>query len=221
MRKANSEQSNNTKETINYYPFGSEMRMSSPYQIIRKTGGLSRCVQIILLCCLLASCNTQMPINEFFCIMSTKDVPDVSIDSIQFQRVYIDGSCIKCGTIENPLFCDNIKYDTLSRYRVVVVGNVFFEQDDDSQEEYEKIDSVGIESFIVIRPNSPREFYSNNPNWSNKRWKECPLPKRVLEEIKKDFLKRMKYKRYRFNKSALGDMLPIKGYATQYEYRLY
>ena len=44
MRKANSEQSNNTKETINYYPFGSEMRMSSPYQIIRKTGGLSRCV---------------------------------------------------------------------------------------------------------------------------------------------------------------------------------
>lgn len=48
MRKANSEQSNNTKETINYYPFGSEMRMSSPYQIIRKNGitqgGLSRCV---------------------------------------------------------------------------------------------------------------------------------------------------------------------------------
>lgn len=39
MRKANSEQSNNTKETINYYPFGSEMRMSSPYQIIRKNGG--------------------------------------------------------------------------------------------------------------------------------------------------------------------------------------
>ena len=38
MRKANSEQSNNTKETINYYPFGSEMRMSSPYQIIRKNG---------------------------------------------------------------------------------------------------------------------------------------------------------------------------------------
>ena len=178
-------------------------------------------LQIILLCCLLASCNTQMPINEFFCIMSTKDVPDVSIDSIQFQRVYIDGSCIKCGTIENPLFCDNIRYDTLSRYRVVVVGNVFFEQDGDSQEEYEKIDSVGIESFIVIRPNSPREFYSNNPNWSNKRWKECPLPKRVLEEIKKDFLKRMKYKRYRFNKSALGDILPIKGYGTVYEYRLY
>ena len=38
MRKANSEQSNYTKETINYYPFGSEMRMSSPYQIIRKNG---------------------------------------------------------------------------------------------------------------------------------------------------------------------------------------
>ena len=27
---------NNIKETINYYPFGSEMRMSSPYQIIQK-----------------------------------------------------------------------------------------------------------------------------------------------------------------------------------------
>ena len=49
MRKANSEQSNNIKETINYYPFGSEMRMSSPYQIIRKTGGLSRCVTELVL----------------------------------------------------------------------------------------------------------------------------------------------------------------------------
>ena len=53
MRKANSEQSNNTKETINYYPFGSEMRMSSPYQVIRKngnnTGGLSRCVTELVL----------------------------------------------------------------------------------------------------------------------------------------------------------------------------
>lgn len=49
MRKANSEQSNNTKETINYYPFGSEMRMSCPYQIIRKTGGLSRCVTELVL----------------------------------------------------------------------------------------------------------------------------------------------------------------------------
>lgn len=42
MRKANSEQSNYTKETINYYPFGSEMRMSSPYQIIRKNGKITQ-----------------------------------------------------------------------------------------------------------------------------------------------------------------------------------
>lgn len=32
---------NNVKETINYYPFGSEMRMSSPYQIIRKNGKMN------------------------------------------------------------------------------------------------------------------------------------------------------------------------------------
>ena len=32
---------NNIKETINYYPFGSEMRMSNPYQIIRKNSKMN------------------------------------------------------------------------------------------------------------------------------------------------------------------------------------
>lgn len=32
---------NNIKETINYYPFGSEMRMSNPYQIIRKNSNMN------------------------------------------------------------------------------------------------------------------------------------------------------------------------------------
>ena len=136
---------------------------------------------IILTCLLLVSCGTLMSNEKFFGTVSTKDISNVSIDSVSFRNSYIDGSCVSCGTILEPLFDYDIKYDTLSHYKVIVLGEIIFEKDND-------------------KLHSQREFYSDtNHKWSrDKLWKECPLPKYILRKIRNDFLKRKKYTRYIF-----------------------
>ena len=182
-----------------------------------------RCFLFLLICCMLNGCSTLMPCEKFFCTVSTKDIPDVSISNISFITGYIHDDCKKCGTISDPLFDFNIKYDTLSHYRVLVLGYVVFGNEMNHKNQYETIDSVGIKRLVIMRMHSQQELYGKKEdcNWSNRNWNECPLPKRILKEIRDDFLKRMKYRRYIYNKSVLDDSLSINGYTTQYYYSLY
>jgi hypothetical protein len=138
--------------------------------------------------------------EKFFGTVSTKDISNVSIDSVSFRTSYIDGSCVSCGTILEPLFDYDIKYDTLSHYKVIVLGEIIFEKDNDKKNQYKRVDSVKIKSLVIDKLHSQREFYSDtNHKWSHdKLWKECPLPKYILRKIRNDFLKRKKYTRYIF-----------------------
>ncbi len=174
-------------------------------------------ILILWACCLLMGCSTSMQHERFFCTLSARDIPDVSEESITYRTDYIDYHFVEAGTISNPLFGFDIKYDTLSHYRVVVLGRlVFGETKHDGQ--YERIDSVEINRLIISSLNAPRELYCKNGDeyCSKISWKECSLPKKNLKKIRKDFLIRMKYKRYVINKSD-----SIKGITTLYEYHLY
>ena len=174
-------------------------------------------------CCLLMSCGALLTSEEFFNTISTKDIPDVSVKSISYRTGYVDSECIKCGIISEPLFDYSIKYDTLSHYEVIVIGYVVFGKKNYQENQYEGIDSVGITRLIVSSLHSQRKLYGKNGDEirNNILWKECPLPKIILKKIKKDFLIRMKYKRFLFNKSVFNDEMQIKGYTTQYRYCLY
>ena len=162
-------------------------------------------ILILLAGCLLVSCRTSMPSDIFFNTISTKDIPSMSEKSISYRISYLNTDCIRCGTISEPLFDYNIKYDTLSHYKVVVIGY------------------VGITRLVISSLHSPRELYSKHgdEHWNDIPWEECSLPKKILKKIRNDFLIRTKYSKYLFNKSELNDELPIKGISTQYCYRLY
>ncbi len=180
-------------------------------------------ILILLAGCLLVSCRTSMPSDIFFNTISTKDIPSMSEKSISYRISYLNTDCIRCGTISEPLFDYNIKYDTLSHYKVVVIGYVVFEKDNYQENQYERIDSVGITRLVISSLHSPRELYSKHgdEHWNDIPWEECSLPKKILKKIRNDFLIRTKYSKYLFNKSELNDELPIKGISTQYCYRLY
>ena len=174
----------------------------------------------LLTCSMFMECCTIMPNEEFFCTISTKDIPDVSVKTLSFSTDYIDYHFPECGTVSYPLFDYDIKYDTLSHYRVVVLGSVVFGEEDNTENVFEILDSVKITRLVVDRLHSPRELYGKNGDdeWISKNWEECPLPNKILKKIRKDFLIRMKYKRYFLNKS---DNSPAKRLTTSYPYRLY
>ena len=173
-----------------------------------------------LVCCLFMSCCTIMPNEKFFCTVSTKDIPDLSVENIQFKTFPMDDHFPECGTFSYPYFDYDIKYDTLSHYKVVVLGSVAFREQNINDYEYEIIDSVSISRLVVDRSQHPRELYGikGDDGWITKNWEECSLPNKILKKIKKDFLIRMKYLRYSLKKN---DDLPIKGMTTSYGYLLY
>ena len=171
----------------------------------------------LLICILMVSCGTFMPNEKFFGYVRARDIPDVSLDFVSFRTSYIGGDCISCGTISEPLFDYNIKYDTLSHYRVIVLGKIVFEKDSCQKGDYKRADSVGIHGLIVDRLYFPRVFYSDmSHKWNqNTPWKECPLPKKILKKIRKDFLMRKKYVRYAFEGEDVNSV------SESYCYRLY
>lgn len=172
---------------------------------------------ILLTGFLLVNCSTSMPSEKFFGTVSTRDIPNVSLDLVPFRTGYIEGSCVSCGTISEPLFDDDIKYDTASHYRVIVLGKLVFEKGNYQKGEYKRVDSVGIYGLVIDRLHSPREFYSDlNYQWGNDRaWEKCPLPKKVLKKIRNNFLKRKKYIRYTFKE------IDASSVPESYCYRLY
>ena len=172
---------------------------------------------ILLAGCLLMGCGTTLSHEKFFCTRSTKEISDVPEQTISYKTDYIDYHFPEAGTISDPLFDYNIKYDTLSHYRVVVFGYVVFGKSN-QESQYERIDSVGITRLVIDKKGGARELYSKkwDEHWNDIPWEKCSLSKKILRKIRKDFLIRMKYKRYVINRSDT-----IKGITTGYEYRLY
>ena len=162
-------------------------------------------------------CGTTMSHEKFFSTISTKDIPEVSEKTILYKTDVVDYHFPEAGTISEPLFEHNIKYDTLSHYRVTVFGYVVFGQNG-PMAPYERIDSVGITRLVIDRMNAPRELYSKkrDEHWNDIPWENCSLPKKILKRIRKDFLIRTKNKRYVINQSDT-----IRGVTTGYAYRLY
>lgn len=165
-------------------------------------------------------CGTSMSCKKYFSTLSTKNIPNMNIDSIPFRTDYVDYHVPSGGTISTPVFDFDLKYDTLSRYRIHVLGRIVFAKDSNQPNQFKSIDSVGITRLVISRNNYPRESYTyNGRKWENdKSWKECPLPRKVLMKIREDFLIRMKYMRYVLNGEELER---IRGVTSGYFYRLY
>ena len=166
------------------------------------------------------SCGTSMSCKKYFSTVSIKSIPNMNIDSIPFRTDYVDYHFPSYGTISTPVFEYDLKYDTLSRYRIDVLGIIVFAKDSNQPYQFKSIDSVGITRLIISRPNYPRESYTYyGKKWqSDKSWKECPLPRKLLMKIREDFLIRMKYMRYILNEE---DPERIRAVTTGYGYRLY
>ena len=129
-------------------------------------------------------CGTTMSHEKFFCTISTKDISDVPEQTISYKTDYIDYHIPEAGTISDPLFDYNIKYDTLSHYRVTVFGYVVFGESN-QEGQYERIDSVGITRLVIDKVGGPRELYSKkrDEHWNDIPWEECSLPKKILKKI--------------------------------------
>ncbi len=156
---------------------------------------------IIVECCLMISCSTSITSEMFFGTTSTKYIPNISMDTLLYRTRYVDSHCISCGSISEPVYNLDIKYDTMSRYRVVIEGKIVFEERS-SNDKFKSIDSIGITRMIVYKSQSQKEFYTNCTDCNNsiqyKEWKECTIPQKILKVLRKDFLLRMKCTRYSF-----------------------
>ncbi|MDO4981897.1 MAG: hypothetical protein Q4E58_13470 [Prevotellaceae bacterium] len=174
---------------------------------------------LLFACILLTACGTYMSCKEYFGVRSTNNIATYP-DSLYYQTDALD---LHVGTISRPIMKYDFSFDTLSHYRIMVCGDVFFHQNEysaDSMYWDAVIDSVALKSFYVKKKGFPAEHFSasdkGNRSSGKKSWKKLHIPDSLLLLIREDFYVRMKYTRYRFRKDY-----QISGISTAYPYELY
>lgn len=164
-------------------------------------------------------CSTGIQCNEYFGVRSTNNIATYP-DSLYYQTDALD---FHVGTISRPIMKYDFSFDTLSHYRIMVCGEVFFHQNEysaDSMYWDAVIDSVALKSFYVRKKGFPAELFSasykGNRISGKKSWKRLHIPDSLLLLIREDYYVRMKYTRFRFRKDY-----QISGISTAYPYELY
>ena len=171
---------------------------------------------LIVNCILIIGCGSSIPYTQFFNKISVNEIERIVEDTLTFSTSYIDNMFYSLGTISEPNIHFDIKYDTLSRYTVIVGGNIFFSNTQGKNIADIKSDSIELSYVIVKKEGDKARRYSSKTHHKSvidKPWKDCPIPSSIMEEIRKDFLIRMKYRRYRaINNDSLKGLTVMRQY---------
>ncbi len=154
--------------------------------------------------------------NDYFSTSPVDKIKELPMHNVLYKTEYVDYDYREFGTYDEPQIAYDIKYDTTSHFRVILWGYVDLNKV--GQTEISQIvDSVSITDMIVMRRNHRAERFSKKNTVNNnfdKPWKGCPLPMSVRNEIKEDFLSRMKYRKYHIKENE-------RRITVYYEYKLY
>ncbi len=174
---------------------------------------------IILNCVLIIGCGSPIPCTHYFTQKSAEEIEKIAEDTLTFKTSYIDNMFKSLGIILEPNIPFDIKYDTLSRYTIIVGGNIIFSDTQEGHNTDIKCDSIELSYVIVKREGEKARRYSNRIDYKSvidKPWKECPIPSTIMKEIRRDFFIRMKYRKYRvINNDSL------KGLTVMHQYQLF
>jgi len=136
---------------------------------------------------------------------------------LTFKTSYIDNMFKSLGIILEPNIPFDIKYDTLSRYRVIIGGNIFFSNNPIGNLTDIECDSIELSYVIVKKEGEQAKRFSNkeyHKSAIDKQWKDCPIPFSIMKEIRKDFFIRMKYQKYKaINRDSINGLTVMHQYS--------
>ena len=180
---------------------------------------MKKFILLLINCFLIIGCGSSIPCTQYFTKKSAEEIEKIAEDTLTFKTSYIDNIFKSLGIILEPNIPFDIKYDTLSRYRVIVGGNIFFSNSPIENLTDIRCDSIELSYVIVKKEGEQAKRFSNKEyrkSSIDKQWKDCPIPFPIMEEIRKDFFIRMKYQRYKaINKSC------AKGLTVMHQYSLF
>ena len=162
---------------------------------------------------LFVSCGTSNSCDAYFSPVSVDKIKDISLQDIKYETMYVDPH-FPMGSYDIPLIPCNIRYNTKSHYTVIVTGCAVLRNSGQTDNSH-IVDSVSITMIAVKRPDHKLVSYSNKPEVPKRKpLKECPIPVSVRDEIREDFLTRMKYMKFHLNTTQ-------RVFCYTYPYRLW
>lgn len=178
--------------------------------------GLKKFILLIVNCILIIGCASSILHTQYFSKVCVEEIEEIAENSLTFSTSYIDDTFKSLGIISEPNIHFDLKYDTVSRYTVIVGGNVFFSNTQEENIADIRSDSIELSYVIVKKEGEKARRYSGKTHHKSvidKPWKDCPIPSSIMEEIRKDFLIRMKYRRYRaINNDSLKGLTVMRQY---------
>lgn len=172
-------------------------------------------IRILFFCIEALLGGVLMHCDDYSSIVPGDKIKELPMRNVLYKTEYVDYDYRGFGTYENPQIVCEIRYDTLSHFRVIVWGYVILSDIDQANTQI--VDSVAITKMIVLRKHHKPVRFSRKRtayNSFDKPWRECPLPWSVRNEIREDFLVRMKYRKYHINEKE-------RRITVYHEYKLY
>lgn len=148
--------------------------------------------------------------DDFFSTVPVNEIEELSMQNVLYKTDYIAYDYKGLGTYDDPQIVNDMTYDSKLFCSIIVSGYVDV-SDVDQETNTQFVDSVTISHLIVLRKNHKAERFSKN-DYSDKSWKDCPVPYSVRDRIRKDFLVRMKYRIYHI-KTDLRNLPVYYGYS--------
>ncbi|RRC96909.1 hypothetical protein [Prevotella sp. OH937_COT-195] len=152
--------------------------------------------------------------GDFFISVGINDIKENQMQELSYERKqYVDYHVPSVGTISDPIIDFDVKYDTLKKYGVGMVGDVMFCKDDSGYWDTSRKDSIRLREVVIlgIREGTVVRYNSRNPI----DFKKCGIPYEVLSSIREDFFFRMKYTKFDLVKTKSN------GYTYSHYYVLY
>jgi len=159
---------------------------------------------------LFRSCDTSNSCDVFFSTVPVNEIEELSMQNVLYKTDYIAYDYKGLGTYDDPQIVNDMTYDSKLFCSIIVSGYVDV-SDVDQETNTQFVDSVTISHLIVLRKNHKAKRFSKN-DYSDKSWKDCPVPYSVRDRIRKDFLVRMKYRIYHI-KTDLRNLPVYYGYS--------
>ncbi len=178
---------------------------------------------LVLLSCSLSYAGDDA---DFFATIDVDSIQTLSLDSVNYKKSYLDEHFPMMGMVTTPQIDLNIRYHPRLKYIVVMCGKVIFEKSDSDIHLKNgnvalKIDSVGL-SFLIVSNKKGRTWYtdckSKNGEATNcKPLRKCPIPYKILKDIRMAFLTTVKNSEYVLSQ----DISIPSSLSVQYAYKLW
>jgi len=153
---------------------------------------------LVFMCCI-ASAMQAYNYKSFFEKVSINEIGSLSVAPLTYDTIIMDHHFPNDAIYIVPNYKFTPKSDVLKDIDIIILGDVYFMKTNKGTYDSAVLESIGIHA-VVLKGTEGETIYLTSPNELNRQTKTKSFYW-LLNDVKKDFLKRMKHSIFKVNRT--------------------